>query len=251
MSKRKSEDGFSVRYSARWLPKAGSSEAEYEDAFARSADGVRPFRAAVADGATESAFAGVWARVLAEGAVVEDGADEKTLGAQLPAWQAQWAATIESRAEALPWYAAAKAEEGAFAALLGLSLEEDGHWQAAAVGDCCLFHLRGADVLTAWPVETPEAFGNRPALLPSRTGHAVPPVETRTGRFATGDTFLLATDALAAWTMRAGPDEARAAAEDAEAFAGTVERAREDGTLRNDDVTLLVLETTMRNVAVQ
>jgi hypothetical protein len=52
-----------VTLSARafWLPKAGNTIAEYEDAFDFSI-AARCF--AVADGATDSAFAGRWARSL-------------------------------------------------------------------------------------------------------------------------------------------------------------------------------------------
>src|SRR5207247_9573552 len=45
----------------------------------------------------------------------------------------------------LPWFASAKAEQGAFAAFLGV--EVDAHknrWTALAVGDCCL--MQGDDV---------------------------------------------------------------------------------------------------------
>jgi hypothetical protein len=46
---------------AFWLPKAGNTTKEYEDAFDYS---IAERRFAVADGATDSAFAGHWARIL-------------------------------------------------------------------------------------------------------------------------------------------------------------------------------------------
>jgi hypothetical protein len=52
---------------AFWLPKAGNSDSEYEDAFfprrLKRRNGRR-LRFAVADGATETSFSGVWARLL-------------------------------------------------------------------------------------------------------------------------------------------------------------------------------------------
>ncbi len=222
------------RARALWLPKAGSRAEEYEDAFAFSAEGTWPFRAAVADGATESAFARRWAEQLARGYMASGG------WTALPAWQEAWRQAVAARAEALPWYAEAKAAEGAFAAALGLTLEDGGTWRATAVGDCCLFHLRdGGEERLRWPLAAPDAFGSRPALLPSRPERAMPALRTCAGTYGPGDAFLLATDAVAAWLMRTGP--ARALGFDEAVFRVEVEEARASGALRNDDATLLVL----------
>ncbi|PSQ69788.1 MAG: hypothetical protein BRD29_00935 [Bacteroidetes bacterium QH_2_67_10] len=50
---------------AFWAPKGGAGVEEYEDAFSVS-ESSAPFRTAVADGATEAAFARRWARFLAD-----------------------------------------------------------------------------------------------------------------------------------------------------------------------------------------
>ena len=218
-----------------WLPKSGHAADEYEDAFAFSDASTMPFRAAVADGATEAAFAGRWARQLAEG-FAESGA---ALAEQLPAWQRAWAAAVEAQRAALPWYAAEKAEQGAFAAFLGFTLAASDRWRAAAVGDCNLFHLRDGGLRQAWPFSDAEAFGHHPALVPSRAAQALPKVCRTEGRCRPGDAFVLASDALAAYLLRTGA----AAALDftAETFPQAVADAHAAGTLRNDDVTLLVL----------
>src|SRR5438309_355857 len=97
------------------LPRRGHAPAEYEDAFA--ADPCSG-RFAVADGASESSFAGRWARLLVEGFVG---------GAQDP-WGADWLVPLRRRwveevaPLPLPWYAEAKREQGAFATLLGVAL---------------------------------------------------------------------------------------------------------------------------------
>jgi hypothetical protein len=52
---------------AFWLPKAGNTLEEYEDAFwpRKSMDrSLSMFRCAVADGATETSFSRVWAQTL-------------------------------------------------------------------------------------------------------------------------------------------------------------------------------------------
>ena len=142
---------------ACWAPKAGNRPDEYEDAFwppnspgrgaapgakrsarARralaggSVSGCQPgadgARFAVADGATETSFAGLWAQrlVRAYGAGWFDGDDwAEHLRREQAAWQA------EVLQKPLPWYAEAKVRAGAYAALLGLQLRAAGEWSAA------------------------------------------------------------------------------------------------------------------------
>ena len=219
------------------LPKAGHREAEYEDAWAVM---EAPLRAAVADGATEAAFARSWAERLVQGAVAHGVTSAEALRRRLPVWRTAWAEAVAARTTALPWYAAAKAEQGAFAALLSLAVEPDGTWQALAVGDCCLLHLRGDALAASWPLDDPAAFSNRPALLASVPMDDDLAVDTTTGTWQSGDAFLLASDALAAWLLAA--DSAAALGWTETAFREHVEAARADGTLRNDDVTLVVLK---------
>lgn len=214
-------------------PKAGHRPDEYEDAAACTEAAAYPFRAAVADGATESAFARLWAERLVDRYVEAGG------WTPLAPLQQAWQDEVAPRAASLPWYAAAKAEQGAYAAALGCTWHPGGRWTARAVGDCCLFHLRGGREQLRWPVEAPEAFDHHPALLPSRPHVLVPPTREREGGWQAGDAFVLATDALAAWLMRVGPE--RALTLDPAGFRSAVAAARADGTLRNDDVTLAVV----------
>lgn len=225
-----------ITYRTFEVPRAGAADSE--DAAAIAAEDW-PVCAAVSDGATESIFAGVWAETLAQGLVAADATTESAFVASVPDWQAAWQSAVAERASGGPWYVDAKAEEGAYAAVLGLSLRPDGCWRAVAVGDCGLIHLRKDTVQQAWPVDDPDAFSNRPTLLPSRSARPGPAPETATGTWQVRDVFLLATDAVAAWLLRSGP--AQGIDLDEETFRERVESAREDGTLRNDDATLLVV----------
>lgn len=235
--------GPSVWFRTLAVPKSGASTDEYEDAAAVREE-AWPVRAAVADGATESVFARDWAETLAEGlcdievtpdAVIETLAD----------WQIAWRDRISDRVAALPWYGDAKAREGALATLLGVELQRGGCWRAMGIGDCLLVHLRGETVQQAWPYTAPDDFTNRPALVQSRSGHSSSESEdcrALTGTWQKGDTFLLATDAVAAWLLRTGPSAARTWT--ADGFREAVDAARAEGVLRNDDCTLLVLKLT-------
>jgi hypothetical protein len=224
-----------------WLPKHGHSADEYEDATTQpvqAPDGT--IRAAVADGATESAFAGAWARTLVEEFVRADVTVPRTFAESIHETRRVFGGRIAEHATDLPWYAATKAEEGAYAAFLGLVLYPNGAWRGVAVGDCCLFQIRDGEVLEAWPLDDPDDFGNRPDLLGSRLDVSHPQAEATSAQWTPGDHFLLVSDALAAYLL--AHDPAAALGLDAPAFESFVAAAREDG-MRNDDVTLLELVT--------
>jgi hypothetical protein len=232
-----------------FLPKRGHSADEYEDALA--ADPAHG-RFALADGASESSFAGLWARLLVEGFVhpPPPGNAEATW---LEVSRRRWAAEVDGLA--LPWYAEAKRDQGAFATFLGLILNlpapgAAGGWRALAIGDSCLFLVRQGSLLTSFPLSEAAAFGNQPPLLGSRLRAGEGRVQRHHeghGQWQTGDRFFLMTDALAQWFLaqhEAGgkPWEELAQLDDVpETFPSWVDQNRETGSLRNDDVTLLIV----------
>jgi len=238
-------DSFRVDACVWAVSKGGEAMDVYEDAAHVRSD-AWPIRAAVADGATESAFAGAWAERLARGVVEEDATTPEALCRAVPAWQAAWRAAVRERAAGRPWYVGAKAEEGAFATLLGLSLRAGGQWRAVGVGDCCLFRVRDEALVRSWPFDAGEAFTNRPALVPSRPNQTVPTPEAASGEWSAGDAFVLATDAVAAWLLNpeSPVEPATVGAWDEEQFRRAVEQGRTENTLRNDDATLLVAHIT-------
>ncbi len=217
-----------------WLPRDGAAPTACEDAFA-----VRPgwpFAAAVADGATESAFSGAWARHLVQCFCRDLPATPEALQHRLASWRASWQPDLPAT---LPWYVAAKVEEGAHAALLGLIVQPEGTWQAVAVGDAVLLHLRAAQLLKAWPIDNPAHFHHRPALLGSRDDSGLVPVEGIEGRWKPGDAFVLATDALGAWLL--GDDPTLPLRLTTGELAQHVTAARHRRALRNDDVAAVVV----------
>lgn len=251
-----------VRVANFWMPKQGHTTSEYEDAFAMSDPETLPFRAAVADGATESAFSGAWARRLTAAFVSsgELGLTELREGFH----------RISTRGH-VPWYLEEKTAEGSHAAFAGLELQE-GRWSAKAVGDCCLFHIRNGERLLSWPLDDPKAFSSTPNLLSSRESSAEPLVLETSGSWEHGDRLILATDALAAWILGHGAadgghrlaDDGHSPAHDGRSlahvghglagvwhsmagvgiveFGRQVERARDEGSMRNDDVTAIVID---------
>lgn len=237
-----------------WLPKRGNTAEEYEDACwprDRCSGEYPGFRCAVADGATETSFSGLWAELLVRahgrGRLAPRGLPEA-----LRPLQHEWRRRVS--AMPLPWFAEQKAEQGAYAALAGLTLTalrpgRDGGWHALAVGDSCIFQLRAGSLAATLPVACSADFTSRPALLSSDSA-ANEGLDGRltavSGEWAPGDTFYLMTDALAQWFLRNIEDGRRPSPLPRDlsdsAFEEWIRDLRAHGEIRNDDVTLMRVE---------
>jgi hypothetical protein len=231
--------------------KAGNVRTEYEDAWAiRGSDSPTRCRVAVADGATESSFSAFWAALLVE-CFVRGRYHGLEFFSRLAAIRRLWRRKIRKRP--LPWYAAEKAGRGAYAAFVGISLNAVNRgWRAVAIGDCCLFHVKGTPpnltLATAFPLSRSEEFGSSPFLVGSSEkadDDPIPHVRVIEGVLQDNETLFFASDALAAWLLRR-VERGEPAWEWAkgiatkEDFETLVAQAREDGT-RNDDMTLVRL----------
>lgn len=257
---------FRAEAQAFWLPKAGSTEAEYDDAYwpRRQVSGESCHRFAVADGATETLFSGIWARQLTR-AYCKGILDDSPVREWLADLQQKWWGIVRRRP--LPWYAEQKLESGTFAALVGVTLSsksrngEYGTWHARAIGDSCLFQIRGSSILAKFPLSRSEDFTNCPTLLSSKSDENAGTefLVSSTGSWEYGDHFFLMTDAIAAWFIRAVEDgqapwetvrdldndddhHMMAAKYGMRSFRQWVSEARHDGVMRNDDVTLYRIE---------
>ncbi len=229
------------------LPKRGNTESENEDAWAAHAE---MGRFALADGASESAFARLWARLLTEAFVAAKRPTD--LARWLAAARRRWSQEVADLE--LAWYAEMKRDEGAFATLLGLTVrpptaERPGRWQAVAVGDTCLMTVRDGRLLKTFPVRQASDFSSQPDLIGSRDGSA-PKLKRAVGSLLPGDRLFLMSDARAEWFLRAhergsSPWEAAlpllAIADPEEDFTVWVEELRATDGLRDDDATLLIL----------
>ena len=240
-----------VEQQAFCLPKAGNSAADYEDAFYKPVTTLpkrRTYRFAIADGATETSYSGLWAELLVN--AFGDGKIDDRLDAKgLEPLRQQWKTLVGGKP--LPWYAEEKARLGAFSSLLGLRLLKDGtllKWFAVAAGDSCLFHLRAGRLLSAFPLKRSADFTSRPALLSSNGGEN--PFVRCSGRWKQRDVFFLMTDALSCWFLHsieagARPWETlldlRVDGAGRQSFAQLVHELRSTGAMRNDDVTLLCI----------
>lgn len=243
-----------IAVTARWIPKGGNAWSEYEDAF--YPDDLRlqtwqdEFHCAVADGATETSFSGIWAQMLtgAFGRGLFPCDDFGQWQEPLLRLRQDWWLGISQRS--LPWYAEEKLRAGAFSTLMGLTLRScEPRWQAAAIGDSTLFQVREGNLIRAFPLTRSEEFSSRPYLISSKfesNGDLRDYLLFDSGQWQQGDTFYLMTDALACWALREHErgrapwaDLLEVVTDEAVHFEQWIGELRATLRLRNDDVTLL------------
>ena len=231
-------------------PKLGNSLEEYEDASAhrhtRTQVGIR---VAVADGATESSFAKLWAVLLAETYVRSELTGAEFFDRLTPA-RRLWRRKLSGRPP-LPWFASEKAEQGAFAAFLGVQIDaHKNRWTALAVGDCCFMQVDNVGkrmrVVETFPLQKSSQFTMSPYLIGSKSNDESlnERIQISNGNLRDGDMLLLATDAVAAWLLKQHEDGRPLwkwlyrKLGTPESFAAMVAYGRQHG-LRNDDFTLV------------
>ncbi|MEB3196149.1 MAG: protein phosphatase 2C domain-containing protein [Candidatus Sericytochromatia bacterium] len=233
-------------------PKAGNQPEECEDRWAAAADGLS---FAVADGASEASFAGLWASILAQ-RFVEDPAR-----ALEPPWllAARQAFMQQLDLPRLPWHALEKLRRGSHAALAGVVIDPAAEsFEVFAWGDACVAWVHG-EVASCFPFSEVADLPERPYLIST-----VPEQnEAAPGRQGTSrqvplepghtDVFLM-TDAVAGWFLAewaAGrqPWRELLALPDAAALTTWAEGARSQKALRNDDVAVISLRLSHGNDA--
>jgi hypothetical protein len=185
------------------MPRDGRSESENEDACGCNAShGL----AVLSDGATAGAFSGPWARLLVESCVAErlDPADPVRFHHWLNERRRAWLDAV--RFAELPRPELLRVEEtGAGATLLSWQLGRfsDGTlaWRAWAIGDSCLFWVRGNRLRASFPLAHSNHFALAPELLSSWPLTAEPAPLFGAGVCQPGDLFVLASDALARYLL--------------------------------------------------
>ncbi len=242
--------------------KDGYSPDEWEDGAGGGAIGGVPgqdppdARFAVADGATETYDSRRWANQLITSFLSpgHDGGGRPDLGrgtmsawfkAMQERWQAQTPATDD-------YIDRLKLDQGTLATFVGGELTGlDGAapaWQAAALGDVILFHVRNERLVTHFPPLSSKDFDSAPegiTTLPAYLGRMSDRLLFQHGRLAPGDMIFIATDAFAKW-MITGVERGDGALwavlgslGHPATFAQLVSAERRTMALKDDDVTLM------------
>lgn len=258
------------------IVKHGFEASECEDEFewhtANGASGrTAPISVAVSDGASESMLAKDWARLLVtrfayeaftESAILDPDSDRYTtaLASLKNEWVelhlADYLRAREASFRPIKWYEQPKLDAGASATLLAFRLElgtchSACRWRAVAVGDSCLFQVRGKEVIKSFPIDEVTEFGRAPGLLRSRgleLMHSQP--RFASGSYAVGDEFFFMTDAIAKWFMGAstsrsaddfgrevGNLSAMCCANDVSGLSVWTRALQSAGQMHNDDIT--------------
>jgi hypothetical protein len=247
------------------VPREGTTLDDCQDAGAYDLDRRR---FAVADGATESWNARLWAQLLTD-SYVQHPDPVPSWGAWLPELRQRWteatdAALFDSRSAAshgatgpaeLDWFLEDRYALGAYATFLGVTLmpfpdpDEGGFsWVALALGDTCLFQVRHDQLVLAFPIGRSADFNSVPWLVGSRGGDEIPLARSMNlaGRLLPGDRLFLMTDALSCWFLGCcergeKPWQRLLTILNAGGFASWVGGLRSGHQLRNDDTTVLAI----------
>ena len=169
---------------------------------------------AIADGVSSALFSGPWAAILAEAVVADSPSptDPAEFGNWLKAQRARWESSIDTTN--LAWFQKAKLPTGAFSTLLYARVcpAEESHAGgfggyrliAFALGDSCLFQIRGGELVRSFPLERSEQFEADPIVLGSvdlKRDHMLQFARLDEMCYP-GDELVLCTDAVAEWAVR-------------------------------------------------
>ena len=215
-------------------------------------------RIALADGASESAFAREWARILTDRFITNPpnicGPVERSLTEWLEPCQEEWNRLVPW--ERIPWHGEAKTRAGSLATLLGLTIGKGSNrsntlsWRAIAVGDSCLFIVRGGEMALSFPLEDSSQFNNAPALICSNSnnnGGLWERVSQTSGDCVSGDLIILASDALSQWMLDRAADGGKPWEDLLLLYSdGRLEQwindSRDRRLIQNDDTSLIIIE---------
>lgn len=206
--------GTHLQVSVLSRPKHGGGPDENEDSVS-----VDPEHGlvAVSDGASGSICAAQWARKLTSDFLAErpeftpEGIRAFLENAARGFTEVALIFDDDSDGGDAPYWAADAAREGAFATFLGFRAvreENDVSWQAAAVGDSVVLHMRksttGPRLVEGFPIESSGGFTGSPILVGTTAARAgsLPSIRLASGYGRVTDQWLLLTDEVAKWALR-------------------------------------------------
>lgn len=232
------------------VPKIGEANEDCEDRLGVAAETNNVVRAAVADGATATAFSGEWAALLV--AEYCDNAFKDWDDFHLRCGRAAKRWKMEIYSQERPWHALLRSRTGAAAAFAGVELfMADCKWAASALGDSCMFHVRSGRILCSLPSYSPEDFGYHPRLMSTDVENNAELNEfykNASGNFEVGDRFILATDAVSEALLRANEKPAGLAewiyaiSSGSDVARNFIQMKRTCGALQDDDAAIIMIE---------
>ena len=247
------------------ISKAGNRPEECEDSFrilipyatGEPRNDTSNARIALSDGASESAFAREWARILTNAFVANTPDLQPPPKPALATWlepcREEWNRVVPWNR--IPWHGEAKARAGALATLLGITIgtsrDSPGKlwWRAVAIGDSCFFLVRNGEMALSFPIGNSAHFDNSPSLICSKSGNndgIWGEVCHLSGDCAPGDLIILASDALAQWLLvqeesGSKPWKELLGLHSRGQLGELIGDLRRERSIRNDDTTLIMV----------
>lgn len=238
------------------LPKVGETEQNIQDRFASSSDGSL---VALSDGAGSSLYPSQWAEILVNGFCQSGDGAIATIQQSHREWlkplQEEWRQYYLAKLtdpNRKWWQGGSQLKNHGAATFLGFQLSytegsAEGQWQALAVGDSCLFQRkRDSDDFLVFPVQHSQLFKGTTQCFASLPEYSSFEPKFTEGSYGMGDSFLLATDALAQWILA---DRERQGEQwknlfsitESAVFSQAIAQLRDERKIKNDDTTMVLI----------
>jgi len=228
--------------------KRGNQMNEYEDSFSISEDSLK---VSVADGATEASFSKEWSQILTKHYISNP--IEIITNEWLNLAYDEFYKNIDIGR--LPWHAQNKIiEQGSYSTLTGISIDQEAEsFTGIVIGDSCIFWIDN-EGMHKFPFRSEQEFNSRPYLINTLKQNNEEIEDEKNQKilpyfkFSEGSTRIyLATDALSCWIVSEDckgnkPCEILDGLDNEQEFVKFVDNLRDNGELKNDDVTLVILE---------
>jgi hypothetical protein len=233
-------------------PKDGLTEEECEDNSTVSSENSETLRVAVCDGATEGIFSSIWSEILVR-KYVENGSqvfEPSKLELAYNEFVQKASLNISKMPETRHWFMYEKLERGTHATIAGVEFFDSNTMHISTVGDSCVFWDDGNEV-GMLPELSPEDFGSFPNTIchtPSTWKNLEQKIIKKEVSFRSPIQIALCTDALACWLVKRLREQNEPSTldkffqvSDLSSFEEFIQELRERKEIRNDDVTLVLI----------
>jgi serine/threonine protein phosphatase PrpC len=224
---------------------------------------------AIADGATQSFYSSIWSKLLVDYFCENPQIDKNNWQEWLELIQQKWLEEVRAELEKaksgnnFAWieiYNGLERSKSATSTFIGLQFIEN-QAKISIVGDSCLFIFQGNQLIQTYLLKKSTNFNDRPGYFGSRSKNnddyepEFLDIELKYKQHSDKLYFVLATDALAEYIFKYTEQQrdiltTLLTINSEQEFENFVKSARQDDTIKmkNDDVTLMILEVSDREI---
>lgn len=241
------------------IPKDGFSEEECEDNSAISSDDSATLRVAVSDGATEGIFSNIWSELLVNG-YIENGSqifEPSQLKLVHNEFVQKASLSIGNMRETTHWFMYEKLDRGTHATIAAVEFFDSETIHVSTVGDSCVFWHDGNEICMLPELSSKDfgSFPNTVCHLPKTWQSLKQKIVKKEISFHNHFQIALCSDALACWLVQKLREhnepqiwENIFQLLDLNSFKEVIQELRVRKEIRNDDVTLVLIDALPLNV---